>query len=694
MLRRIITALACWLALSAGSWAVAATRLETSEVLAVNAEAAAQLPQAREFTLAADGNFTVTLRDLGVPVALRGSTDLEVAPLQSLQALITRGLDTVAQLEIEYPTQPDQLQTPATVNFAGTPGSYRVHVIGALASGEASGFYRLDVAPTSGGPAVFQVADGIATLSGPAPGQSVLTTEFTTAVAGTYRVQALDRSFPSALVTRDVLVLRTLPTVAVMVDSRGQPFSPADAGTFTAAAGDTYQLVVIANAGTDMAGLYGAIVRGGSSDTVIYSSENPVGQLPPSREINIAAAGAHTLTLADLEFPEALQSFSAAIIQNGTFAGSAVGATPANLTLSTGSARLFVFATLATTGALSATVAQGAQVDYADVHIVDASPDATTPAIYSFRPSQPVTAGDYTLTIEDLRFPSALPSIDAAVIQGTTVVHEFDGAGSEPVTLQAGAVRVLVAATPPAPSAATPGNGVFTLALTTRSAGTVALESTQGVGGLFNARVLNVPAAGRYDIALKDFEFPERLRTSWLAVTRGTTLVGQVIGSSSIQNLRLEAGPHVLNFLGQPAANTSYGTFGMKVSDSAPPPVVTLTARPATITSGQTTSLEWTVTNATSCSASGGWTGTRSASGGTQPSNPLTANTTFDIECLGPGGRGNASVTVTVNPAAPRSEGGGGPMEPLLLAGLFALLAAARRHRTFAGVRGLLYPDR
>lgn len=671
----MIVALAGWLALGVGSPAGAATLVETSEVLAANAEAAAQLPPSREFTLTEAGSFVVTLSDLGVPLALRDVNDLDVAPMQSLQALITLGLETVAEVEITYPTTPNTQQPPATLSFSGVPGTYRVHVVGTIASGEEAGFFSINVAPSGGGAAVFSAADSITSPGGPAPGQSVLSTSFTTAAAGTYSVRALDRLFPSALDHRDVLVLRTAPTTAVVVDSRGQPFSPTDVGTFNANAGDQYELIIIATAGTDMAGLYGVVVQGGPSSAVIYSGENPVGQLPPARALTIASAGTRALTLADLEFPEALQSFSAAVMQNGTFAGSVTGATPANLNLSAGAAQLFVFARATTTGAVSATLSQGAQVDYADVHIIDASPDSTTPAIYSFTPSQAVTAGSYSLTVEDLRFPSTLPSVRAAVVQGASVVIEADGAGTDPVTLQAGNVRVLVAATPPPVSGTTPGNGVFSLSLVAGGGGASVLESTQGVGGLFFARPLNIPAAGRYDVSLRDFEFPARLRTSWLAITRGTTMVGQVIGSSSIQNLQLEAGVHVLNFLGQTAANSSYGTFGMKVADAITPPTVTLTASPTSVTSGQSTTLEWTATGATSCTASGGWSGTKSLTG-TQQIPGLTSNTTFEIECVGPGGRAEASATVSVN-AASRSGGGGGHMDPLLLVGLVSLLAAA-----------------
>jgi hypothetical protein len=156
-------------------------------------------------------------------------------------------------------------------------------------------------------------------------------------------------------------------------------------------------------------------------------------------------------------------------------------------------------------------------------------------------------------------------------------------------------------------------------------------------------------------------------------------LVAQVIGSSSIQNLQLEAGLHALNFPGQPATDANYGSFGMKVAESAVPPVVTISASPTSVTSGQTATLTWSASSAKSCTAAGGWNGTKAVSG-TQTTGVLTANTTFEIECVGPGGRDDASVAMTVNAAAPRN-GGGGSMDPLLLLSLLAMLSLATGRR-------------
>ena len=85
------------------------------------------------------------------------------------------------------------------------------------------------------------------------------------------------------------------------------------------------------------------------------------------------------------------------------------------------------------------------------------------------------------------------------------------------------------------------------------------------------------------------------------------------------------------------------------VVSSVAVPTATLTASTTPIFSGQSTTLTWSSTNnATSCTASGAWTGTKLTSG-TLVVSP-TANSTYTITCSGAGGTSSASsVTVTVN---------------------------------------------
>ncbi len=108
-----------------------------------------------------------------------------------------------------------------------------------------------------------------------------------------------------------------------------------------------------------------------------------------------------------------------------------------------------------------------------------------------------------------------------------------------------------------------------------------------------------------------------------------------------------------------PTANTTYvincsGTGGstsqsvtVTVGATVVPPTVSISSTPTTIPVGGSANLAWSSTNATSCSASGGWSGSKQTSG-TQSVSPTSSNT-YTIACTGSGGTANQSVTVTVN---------------------------------------------
>jgi len=100
------------------------------------------------------------------------------------------------------------------------------------------------------------------------------------------------------------------------------------------------------------------------------------------------------------------------------------------------------------------------------------------------------------------------------------------------------------------------------------------------------------------------------------------------------------------------------------VSDGSgtPPPAVpdvtvTLSASPLTIDQGQSTTLSWVPTNATSCAASAGaWSGDLSTTDGSIKVSP-DVTSTYIITCNGEGGSSASdSVTVTVNEPAPVIE--------------------------------------
>jgi hypothetical protein len=89
------------------------------------------------------------------------------------------------------------------------------------------------------------------------------------------------------------------------------------------------------------------------------------------------------------------------------------------------------------------------------------------------------------------------------------------------------------------------------------------------------------------------------------------------------------------------------------VASTAPAvPTVSLAANPTSVASGGSSTLTWSSTDATSCTASGGWSGTKATSG-SQSTGTLTASGNFTLTCTGAGGSASASATVTVTAAPP-----------------------------------------
>ena len=102
--------------------------------------------------------------------------------------------------------------------------------------------------------------------------------------------------------------------------------------------------------------------------------------------------------------------------------------------------------------------------------------------------------------------------------------------------------------------------------------------------------------------------------------------------------------------------NAGFVVFTAMVSSIFPLPTVDLKANnsngPITIPYNTAATLSWTSTNATSCSASGNWSGAKALSG-SQSTGNLTSNKTYTITCTGSGGTATDSVIVNVQAASP-----------------------------------------
>jgi uncharacterized protein (TIGR03118 family) len=103
------------------------------------------------------------------------------------------------------------------------------------------------------------------------------------------------------------------------------------------------------------------------------------------------------------------------------------------------------------------------------------------------------------------------------------------------------------------------------------------------------------------------------------------------------------------------------GGYGSGNSSMAPTPTVMISVQPTTITAGQAATVTWSAQNASTCTASGAWSGNQPASGTQTVTPTTTGSNSFTLTCTAPmgggymgGGGGSVmmTATLTVNPAS------------------------------------------
>ena len=263
--------------------------------------------------------------------------------------------------------------------------------------------------------------------------------------------------------------------------------------------------------------------------------------------------------------------------------------------------------------------------------------------------------------------------------------------------------------TSPSQTVTLTNNGATAIALGTISASTNFSLTTNGCGASLTpgsqcsvsvafapaiagalTGALTIPAAGvSYQVPLSGVS----PLSATISASTSTATVGKTItitwmsspGSTCTNNFNGSNAPSGNAMLTATSAGTvDYGTHctapGVPEVDPAtsvvwtwPAVTVTLSASPATITAGQSTTLTWNSSNATGCSATGGasgdgWTGALAKTSGSQtvpepfvPANP-SVTVTFGITCTSSasGLSANASTKVVINQAPGKSGGGGG----------------------------------
>jgi len=671
-LRAIQSLLPAILALAACSGALAQTSLATTTHTVVGQ---GQPPAVEHtFTITNAGSYTLTLTDLGAKL----SSPLTPAPLASVAMALTEGASLVG----------------VPVTAAGTPiaftatanASYTVHVVGVPGTQPGSGPIEEDVTDSKGN-SVFSSIDTLSPATPQQPSQlGILADSVTIQSSGTYTVALTDLAFPVGLQAAALLLIDNTTNNTVILPSPGS-------NSVTLSSTDSYQIIAYGIEATGaVGGLFGVSFTP-ASGPAIYSKLVPVGSVSllqtsvsgkAESSFSLTANGA-ILSLNDLSFPTVPLSQVAAIVVDATTQTTPMGAvvtatgttsfTPAS---ASDSYQVYAYAIpdgTAQDGSYAVSVQQGTAFPFLEAQAVSSSA-AIQP--FSFDTSASA-AGSYVFTLTDFKFPATLTSDSLIAVQNGQLVKAISAAGNFTATLAKGPASLL------AFGAASSSGGLMGVDLSPAGGGGAVFDVTEGIGTGFSATSFTATSAQSVQANVADLKFPTALANLDLAVTSGTAMVGSISSAGSSGSFPFQTTnntTYTVNVLAQPATQQNSqqeaGTYAMSVAAA---PTVTLTPSATSVTSGGTVTLTWTSQNATGCTASASpsnsaWSGSESASGGPVTTSAISADTTFTLNCTGPGGTG--SDTATVNVAAASSagggHGGGGAIDPELLIVLAVIL--------------------
>jgi hypothetical protein len=674
--------------------------LQETQLVAAGTAAA---PIQQTFTISTSEDLVVTLTDLEIP-----------AELVSAGVVVTQDGAIAGSGQLAAPA------TNASVSLPAASGVYTLYVFGVPNANYSVGSYSVCVAPKAAPANCIQSASLSGLLTAPDstkdPTVSTLSTTLSVTTAGSYTFNFSDLTFPVALNTAPSLALFQGATPII---PPGQTSPGITSGTALTLSPGTYTLLSIAQADqTVMQGLYNIVIAGAAGSAPLFSAAIPVGSLAAATSVTNPSAQTVTLTVADYGFPGPLASASAVLTSDGTLLGSASAAGGAqSFSAPAGNLSLWTYGSMGSTaGTFSADVSAGSTDLGTSAQGV--SPSGTT---YTYAYVEGVaTAGAFEATATDLQFPSQLAGLAFAVAQNGLILQQSTTATTLDFNAAVGNVVLLVSAQ--APTSTTAPNGLFDVnvqspsgakslvctqaasaassstststststatAASTTPAATALCDQTQSVSStpaLFNVQALTVADDGSYDVTLSDLKFPTAFDSLALVVSRGSQVLGKVFGAGKF-SFTGTPGTYQLTFVASPSSDQLFGLYGVSVANS--PPTVTLTSSAASVTSGSSVTLSFSSTNATSCTASGGWTGTEPTSASTA-TETVSATTTYTLTCTGAGGTATQSVTVTATAAPSSSHGGGGSLDASVLAALSALvLAQAWRRRPAAAARG------
>jgi len=262
---------------------------------------------------------------------------------------------------------------------------------------------------------------------------------------------------------------------------------------------------------------------------------------PIEQTLTVNTAGSLDVTVVDQGFPAPLSSIWVAVTSGTTVVQSAMAAGTLTFAAQPGTYSIRVIGRpgpAATAGTVSVTVTPHGAAQPVLLSFTSALQRLGNNPL-QVQVDQPLTipdAGDYTVTLVDQQFPSALATLTAAVFLGSQLIATITP--GSPVLLPN-----LVASSPGAAAqykitviAGAAGGavgGLWGLRVVGGPNSAVVADLSSPLGALAPVRSLVVPAAGTITLRATDFAFPSALTAVGAALTSGEQLVAEQLGTGA-----------------------------------------------------------------------------------------------------------------------------------------------------------------
>jgi len=628
-----------------------------------------KIPDAVELpvTIPADGSYQLILTDFGTPSG--------PARLSRLDVGLARGSQLVTSANVTLANS-----TGATTKaFNATAGDHRLIIIGQPNPPAIVGSAGIRIEDSMGA----VIADTLQSFTTAAPSTAPpYEDDVDVATAGTYTIAITDFGLPQSLDSLGTAIVRHSDGALISLTGSSEV-------TVSSTGPDRFQIFTSAINATE--GLLGVNLRDATTGATIYAKLHEIGDWPYKFPFDVGTPTSLTVALNDLGFPAPLARLGAVLILDARLAVPALKPAPGAGVISSTSAPVSGSLAVYVSGMESAGTNAGSfglsVTDGGGTRLVDTVQAITPPPaatdVGAVDKSFDVTdAGDYTLTLTDygaIGFTAPFASIDLALTRDNQIVQTLSAAGHFAFTATPGHYTVAILADPQGAN----GQGLLGVTVSGGPSNATLYEDTAAIGTGFLSATFDVLAAQNLDATLVDLAFPAKFDQISVAVTRGSTLAGEILGAGQF-TFAATPGKYFVNLLASPDAAIGYSSLGLTVDATPTAPTVTLAASSTSVQTGGNVTLTWSSTDTNSCVASGGWTGGRAVSG-TATVGPLNAAATYTLTCTGGGGSAVASVDVAI--AAAQRSGGGGAADPgllLVLTGGCGLLWLSRRSRVAA----------